>query len=411
LAKENRSYFYKSASVSLLVNKLLEVESDLINFSKVRFSYANVGNDTDPHQLVNLYSVAANGFLNQISLSKPTIKLSKSLRPEDVTSLEFGFEIKALKNRLFSDFTYYSISSKDLIFDVPVLASTGYDFFRENVGELTNKGFEFMIGGIPIKTDNFEWNINANIASNKNKLVSLIDGQDFFKFTSVNSGIVDVRAQVGEGFGDIYGTDWLRTDDGKLLLTANGLPQATQERVKLGNYQPDFTGGLTNTFTYKNVSLNFLVGFRIGGQVYSGTDAGLDRNGVSTRTLKYRDGGVTLDGVWDDNGTLKTNTNNITAQQYWGAVTGIASEYVYDQTNVRLRELSVSYRFSPKMLNKSFINSATLSLVGRNLFFLYKKSENFDPETSYSTSNFAQGVLYYNLPSTSSVGLNLNIKF
>ncbi|MGY0427066.1 MAG: SusC/RagA family TonB-linked outer membrane protein, partial [Polaribacter sp.] len=301
-------------------------------------------------------------------------------------------------------------NSKDLIFNVPVDPATGFQFFRQNVGEITNKGVEFMIGGTPIKTDNFEWSVSANIAGNKNKLVSLIDGQDFFQFTTSNDKVVDVRAQVGDGFGDIYGTDWLRTDDGKLLLTATGRPQATAERVKLGNYQPDFTGGLTNTFNYKNFSLNFLIDFRIGGQIYSGTDAALDAGGVSTRSLEYRDG-ITLDGVWDDNGTLKPNTTGITGQQYWGAASGIASEYVYDQTNARLREVSLTYKLSSKALKNTFVNSASVSLTGRNLFFLFRDSENVDPESSYSTSNFAQGVLYYNLPTTSSVGLSLNIKF
>ncbi|NVK52463.1 MAG: SusC/RagA family TonB-linked outer membrane protein [Flavobacteriaceae bacterium] len=411
LAAENRSYFYSSASVSLLLNKVFDINSEKINFSKLRLSYANVGNDTDPHQIVNLYNVAGNGYLGNTTVSSPNIKFSNSLKPESVTSTEVGFEVKALENRLFADFTYYTITSKDLIFDVPVDPATGFSHFRENIGEISNKGFEFMIGGTPIKTEGFRWDISANISGNKNKLNSLIKGQDFFQFTSSNSGVIDVRAQVGEGFGDIYGTDWKRAPSGELLLTATGRPQATSDRVKLGNYQPDFTGGVTNTVNYKDFTLNFLVDYRIGGQVYSGTDAALDASGVSTRSLKYREGGVTLNGVWDDNGTLKPNTTNITAEQYWSSVSGIASEYVYDQTNVRLREVSLSYKIPANFLKKSFISSASLSLTGRNLFFLYKKSKNFDPESSYSTSNFAQGVLYYNLPTTKSVGLSLNIKF
>ena len=246
---------------------------------------------------------------------------------------------------------------------------------------------------------------------NENKLVSLIDGQDFFQFSSTNGGSIDVRAQVGEGFGDIYGKTWKTTDDGQLLLTATGRPQATEERVKLGNYQPDMTGGLTNTFNYKDFALNFLVDFRIGGEVYSGTDAALDGSGVSVKTLQYREGGITVDGVWDDNGTLTPNTTNISAQDYWGAVSGIASEYIIEQTNIRLREISLSYNLPTAILEKSFVKNASLSLTGRNLFFLYKKSDNFDPEASYSTSNFAQGVLFYNLPTTSSLGLSLNVKF
>ena len=411
LAAENRSYFYKSASLSLLVSKMVDLSAAEIDFAKVRFSYANVGNDTGSQQIVNLYSVASNGYLGNVTVSRPNIKFSESLRPEDVTSTEVGFEIKALHNRLFADFTYYSITSKDLIFDVPVDAATKYSHFRENVGELTNKGFELMIGGTPIRNENFQWTVSANISQNKNKLVSLIEGQDYFQFSSSNSGVIDVRAQVGGGFGDIYGKTWKRTDDGQLLLTATGRPQSSEERVKLGNYQPDMVGGVTNTFNYKNFSLNFLVDFRIGGEIYSGTDAALDASGSSIRSLKYREGGVIVDGVWDDGGVLKANTTNISAQDYWGAASGIASEYIYDQTNVRLRELSMTYRVPSNKLTKTFIKDASISLTGRNLFFIYKKSDNFDPESSYSTSNFAQGVLYYNLPTTSSMGVSLNVKF
>jgi TonB-linked SusC/RagA family outer membrane protein len=411
LSSENRSYFYKSASLSVLLDRMFEFQGSKINLAKLRFSYANVGNDTDPQQIVNLFNVASNGYLGNVTVSRPNIKFSESLRPEDVTSSEIGFEIKAFENRLFADFTYYSITSKDLIFDVPVDPATGYSYFRENVGEISNKGFEFMVGGTPIKNQNFKWDVSLNLSHNKNKLVSLIDGQDFFEFSSSNGGVIDVRAQVGEGFGDIYGTDWLKTDDGQLLLTSTGRPQATSERVKLGNYQPDMVGGLTNTFNYKDFALNFLVDFRIGGEVYSGTDAALDASGVSKRTLEYREGGVTVDGVWDNAGTLTQNTTNISAQDYWGAVSGIASEYIYEQTNVRLREVSLSYNFPKSIIENTFIKNASMSVTGRNLFFFYKKSDNFDPETSYSTSNYAQGVLYYNLPTTRSIGLSLNVKF
>lgn len=411
LSSENRSYLYKSASLSMLLNKMFDFGASKINLAKLRLSYANVGNDTDPQQIVNLFSVASNGYLGNTTVSRPNIKFSESLRPEDVTSTEFGFEVKALENRLFADFTYYSISSKDLIFDVPVDPATGYSYFRENVGEVSNKGFELMIGGTPIRNDNFKWDVSLNLSQNTNELVSLIDGQDFFEFSTTNSGAVDVRAQVGEGFGDIYGTTWKTTDDGQLLLTATGRPQASDERVKLGNYQPDMTGGFSNTFNYKDFALNFLLDFRIGGEVYSGTDAALDARGVSVKTLQYREDGITVEGVWDDGGTLTPNTTNISAQDYWGAVSGIASEYIIDQTNVRLREISLSYNFPNAILEKTFVKNASISLTGRNLFFLYKKSDNFDPEASYSTSNFAQGVLYYNLPTTSSIGLSLNVKF
>ncbi len=413
LAAENRSYFYSSFNLSVLLNKLFSLEGTAIDFLKVRASTANVGNDTGAQQIINLFSVAGDGYLGVTQVNRPNIKFSESLKPEDIRSTEFGLEFKAFKNRFYGDFSIYSITTKDLIFDVPVDPATGFDSFRENIGELTNKGFEVLLGGTPIKNENFSWDISANISKNENKLVSLIDGQENFIFSSSNGGTVDVRAQVGGGYGDIYTTTWKRNDAGQLLLTEEGRPQATSEREKFGNYQPDYTGGITNTFTYKDFSLNFLVDFRIGGDVFSFTDSALDASGVSKRSLQYRETGVIVDGVYDEGTTNPgaANTTSITGQEYWGAASNIGSEYVFDQTNARLRELSLTYRFPRSLLDKTFIERASLSLTGRNLFFLWKKTDNFDPESSYSTNNFSQGVLFYALPTTKSFGLSLNVNF
>ena len=181
----------------------------------------------------------------------------------------------------------------------------------------------------------------------------------------------------------------------------------------MGNYQPDFVAGFSNTFMFLNgFTLNFLIDARIGGQLYSGTDARLDASGVSERTLEYREEGIVVDGVVNT-GTAEApvyepNTAQITEQEYWGAMSSIAENHIYDQTNIRLRELSLTYRFNLKDI---FIQNLTLGLVGRNLFFLYKDIDNFDPESSFSTSNFSQGVLWYNLPSTRSFGFTLNVNF
>lgn len=412
LSAESRSYFYNSVSMSILLDKLFNLESTAIDLLKVRGSIASVGNDTDPQQLVNVFQIAANGFLDNVTVSRQKTLFSESLLPEDVKSTELGFEFKAFNNRFYGDFSYYDISSKDLIFDVPLDAGTGFDDFRTNVGEITNKGFEILIGGTPIQTENFSWDISANIAKNENKLISLIDGQDFFNFSSSNSGTVSTVARVGEGFGDIETTTWLRNPGGQLIVTAEGRPQATTDREKFGNYQPDATGGLTNTFRYKGFTLNTLIDFRIGGEVYSATDAALDANGVSERSLEFRDGGILVDGVIEnEDGTFSPNTVTISAQDYWGAASNIGSEYVFDQTNVRLRELSLTYSLPKKFLKDTFIENVSMSAVGRNLLFLYKNVDNFDPESSYSTSNFSQGVLFYALPTTRSIGLTLNINF
>ncbi|SHG70947.1 SusC/RagA family TonB-linked outer membrane protein [Flagellimonas flava] len=411
LADGNNSYFYSSASLSVLLNEAFDLGSK-VDLLKLRGSIATVGNDTDPQQLVNVFRVAADGFLGNITVSRDNILFSESLRPEEVTSTELGLEYRGFGNRLYADLSYYDIKSQDLIFDVPLGTGAAFDSFRTNVGEISNKGFEILVGGTPLQTKNFSWDTSINLARNKNELVSLVDGQDFFEFSRDNGGTVAVVARAEEGFGDIETTTWLRNDQGQLIVTAEGRPQATTEREKFGNYQPDLTGGFTNTFRYKDFTLNTLIDFRIGGEVYSFTDAALDAAGVSERSLQFRDSGILVEGVIDNgDGTFTPNTTTISAQDYWGAVSGIGSEYVFDQTNFRLREVSLSYTFPSKLLKNTFVRSATLSAVGRNLLFLYKKADNFDPESSYSTSNFAQGVLFYALPTTRSLGLSLNVNF
>lgn len=430
LSADNRSYFYPSASLSFIPSQAFDFSDSVFNFLKLRGSWAQVGNDTGVYQLTETFNLAANGYLDLVQISRPSVKANPDLKPEQVTSGEVGVEFRLFNSRLYGDFSYYDIVSKDLIFDVPVPQSTGYDRFRENVGELTNKGFELLLGGKPISTEDFTWDISANIAKNENKLVELIDDLENFSFASTNGGAIQVQATVGGGFGDIYGTTWNTVpemiddngvmvpnpspDAGKILLDSQGRPQANSDLKKLGNYQPDYVGGITNNFSYKNFGLSFLIDFRIGGELYSGTDAALDASGSSVRTLKYRETGVVVDGVMEDpnnEGSYIPNTTEITAQQYWGAVSGIAENYIYDQTNFRMREIALTYRFPETMLENAFIKSASISLTGRNLFFISKKIDNFDPESSYSTSNFSQGLLYYNLPTTRSVGLNLNIKF
>ena len=418
LAAENRSYFYSSASMSVLLDQVLGLQDTKLDLLKLRGSIAQVGNDTGARQILNNFNIASNGYLGTVQINRPNTRFSESLRPEEVTTTEFGVEFNAFGNRLYGDFSYYDIKSTDLIFDVPVDPGTGFSFFRENVGEINNKGIELLLGGIPIKTDNFEWGISANVSKNENTLISLIEGQELFLFSGNNTNTVDVRAQVGGGYGDIYTTSFLRNDAGQFEVNAEGLPQVDTERTLAGNYQPDYSGGITNTFTYKNFSLNALVDFRIGGEVFSFTDAELDRTGVSERSLEFRDADFVFDGVvrvegenTPDDDTFVTNTEEITAQEYWGAVSGVGSEYVFDQTNFRLRELSMTYNLPKRLLKGSFIQRASMSAIGRNLFFLYKKTDNFDPESSYSTSNFRQGILFFAVPTTRSLGLSLNLNF
>lgn len=412
LGEGNRSYFYPSVTASFLAGQLIDPEESVFNLLKVRGSWANVGNDTAPYQLYSYYDVASDGYLGLTQLSRPSVKFNPDLKPENIASLEFGLEGSLLNNRAFFDFSWYNIRTTDQIFDVPVPAATGYSTFRENIGEMTNKGIELMVGGIPVKSGDFSWQLSANFSHNKNELVELIEGLDSYVLNTTNSGNIRIQATVNGGYGDIYGTVLRKNDAGQLVVDAAGRPQASADKEYLGNSQPDWVGGLTNTLTYKNLSLRFLIDARIGGEIYSQTNASLVGSGVSTESLEYREDGILVNGViLQNDGTYVQNQTVISAQDYWGAISGIGSEFVFSQTNVRLREFVLSYKVPNRILNNTFIKGADIGLIGRNLFFLYKDVKHVDPEASLGTGNNGQGILSYNLPTARSLGFNVNIKF
>ncbi len=418
LPSNNWSFFYPSVSTSLLLHEVLDMSSGVVDFAKIRMSWAQVGNDTDPFKLLDIYSIdpATDSYLGRTTMSRSSTKNNANLKPEAISSVEVGAELRFLRNRIYTDFTFYDIKSTDLIFPVPVAAATGFGSVIDNVGEIQNTGFEILIGATPVKAGDLTWDVSLNYSQNENKLNSLIADTETFEFGKTNSGNIFVQGSVGGGFGEIWGTDYARTDDGTLIVNGDGVP-TDSEAVLLGNYQPDALAGLNNTITYKTLSFRFLIDARIGGDFYSGTDATLDANGVSERSLQYRDGGVTLDAVVQDgvdaneNPIYVPNDNAITAEQYWGAVSSLGSPYVYSQTNVRLREMSLTYRLPVSVLDGTFLKSASVGVIARNLFFIYKESPNFDPEMSYSTSNFSQGILYNPIPAARSIGFNVNLKF
>lgn len=411
LSAKRRSYFYPSLNGSFLLNKIIDPESRIVNLAKIRASWAQVGNDTQPYQLKPFFELDQDGYLGQIVLTRPDVKFNPDLRTESIISTETGIEWKMLSNRLFGELTLYRIVSKDLIFDVPVPASTSYKAFRQNVGKITNVGMEMMLGGDLLVRNNWKWSMSLNFATNTNRLEELIPDLENFVFSKTNDGSVVVQATVGGEFGDIYGTTWTKTAEGKLVDSANGKPKATAYKVHLGNYQPRWTGGLVSELSYKNMSFRALLDGRIGGQLYSGTDADMDRLGVSPQSLNYRETGIIVNGVVEKNGVYEPNNLRISSQDYYDAFSKIASNYIYDQTNIRLRELTLAYTIPSSWLKKSFLREASIGFTGRNICFLYKKIKNFDPESSFSTSNFSQGFLYYNLPSTRSLGVNLRVSF
>ncbi|MDH5415196.1 MAG: TonB-dependent receptor, partial [Flavobacteriaceae bacterium] len=380
LSEDNRSYFYPSVNYAILVDRFIDPDRINFDYLKLRASWAEVGNDTGVYQLTQTFSVPSQGYLGLTTLNAPTVKLNPDLKPESVKSLEFGFETRMFSNRLYADFSTYKITTNDMIFDVPAPSGSVYQRLRENVGEVQNKGIEFLIGGVPIETNELVWDVSLNFSKNKNELIELIEGLNNTVLNTTNSGNVSIRAEVGGGIGDIYGTVWKTDDNGNLLVSAEGRPLSSSSPELLGNAQPDWIGGITNTITHKNLSLRFLIDGRFGGEVYSATSASLDASGVSERTLLYRESGVVVDAI--NEGTGVANTENITGQEYWSSYSGIASNYVYDQTNIRLREFALNYNIPSKTVEKLGINSASIGLIGRNLFFIYRKADDIDPEAT-----------------------------
>ena len=405
LGEENRSYMYNSASVSAILNSIVDPEQEVFNLLKLRAGYAQVGNDTDPYQLYQTFDVPGQGYLGLSTLSAPSIKLNEDLKPEQVTSIEFGLEGSMLNNRLNFDISIYDKETTDMIFNVPVPAATGFQFFKENVGKVSNKGVEITLGGRIIQNSKMVWDSSLNYSKNENELLELIDDLETFTYMTTNDGQVALRAQVGGTIGDIYGSVWETNDAGQKLLREDGRPQSSDPNQYLGTAQPDFLAGWVNTFRYGNYTLSFQIDGRFGGQFYSNTSRNLDSYGVSERTLQYRESGVTLDGI--NSATGAPNTEAITGQEYWGSLA--VQNYIYDQDNIRLRELSIGYQI-PNTQSYG-IQSASLQLVGRNLFFFSKDAPDVDPEMTLGTAIGAQGFNLNNLPSTRSLGVNLTLNF
>ena len=401
LSEDNRSYMYKSVSLSALLNTFIDPSQEFFNLFKVRASIAEVGNDTDPYQLFQTFSVPGAGYLGLTELQSPTVKLNPDLKPETVTSSEFGLELSMLNNRLTLDVAIYDISTEDLIFNIPVPAATGYQFEKTNIGKVTNKGLEIALGGTLLKTNDFSWNSSLFYSKNENTVEELSEGLESFVYNTSTDGNLSIKATEGGSIGDIYGREWTGEVD------ANGAPIASDVDVYLGNAQPEWLGGWSNSISYKEFNLSFLIDARIGDKIYSQTSADLDEAGASVRSLQYRESGVVLEGINTETGAA--NTVNISGQDYWTAMSNISENYLYDQDNIRLRELSIGYRIPG--VESIGLDSANIQLVGRNLFFFSKEAEDIDPEVMLGTSLGIQGMSHNQMPTMRSIGMNLTLNF
>lgn len=398
----NSSFFYPSVGLSWIINNSLKLP-EWISFGKVRGSWSQVGNDLPLfYSKLQDHIVAGNEI--QANDSAPF----DELKPEISSSFEVGTEWRFFNQRLDIDFTYYKTSTKNQLLTLPSAAGALYKYYMVNAGKIENKGFELTVGATPVMTNDFRWKTGINLSANKNKVVKLHPDLNSFLYGSEGFSMnYAMRMKEGGSFGDIYGVKFDREANGNIKVDDKGLPVTigTGNTEKIGNSNPDCMLGWSNTFTYKNFSLYLLVDARIGGDVLSVTQAELDSRGVSVNSATARDRKYA-----EVNGQRFTDVQDF--YQLVGTRNSMVTEYyMYDATNIRLRELSIGYSFPTSLLEKTKIfRGIDLSLIGRNLFFFHKKAP-FDPDATMSTGNSVQGIDVFGMPTTRSIGFNVKFTF
>jgi TonB-linked SusC/RagA family outer membrane protein len=414
------SYFYPSLGLTAVLSDMVELPS-FISFAKLRGSYTRVGNDAAPYLLTQTYSFSqggVGGFIN-----RDATQAFGELKPELTTSLEFGFDGRFFDNRMGFDVTFYKTNSVNQLLSLPLPPASGFSNQYINAGDIENSGVELTLTGSPIKKNDLTWDVTLNYARNVNAVVTL---HPDIKQTFISSGFVrtaGVLVKEGGAFGDLYADGWARTPSGQFIMDGAGKPLVSSTQEYLGNFNPKFTLGLNNAFSFGKIRINVLVDARIGGVMTSGSDASLAFDGSSAITTAYREGGWVLPGVTLSNNEYIPNTSPINAETFWTTVSkgrySWGQIFTYDATNVRIREAAVGYDFT---INSPYVKKVTLSIVARNLFFLAKgnaiidipgiptRKMWFDPDVNLGAGNY-QGVEFGTLPSSRSIGLNLSLSF
>lgn len=415
LPKENWSYFYPSVTLSSVLTDIIKMKSTkVLSYAKVRAGWAMVGSDTDPYSLYPILSFgdgwnSSTKYLNQFM---PNTLPNDELEPQFVTSIEVGAELKFFMNRISLDFTYYNQQTTNQIINIPISASSGYLAKYINAGRIDNKGIEITLGLIPVKSDKgFNWDIFLNFAKNTNEVVELAPGAEQYELGTYWD--LKVMAIPGQPYGSLYGADYLRDPNGN-IINRDGVPVKGDLKI-LGNYQPDWIGGMSNEFSYKGIDLSFLIDVHMGGEMYNMTNAWGRYAGALEETLIGREGGIVGIGVKEvedaeGNITYVPNDVVVTAEEYNHAAftNSIPAGSIFDATYVKLREVRLGYTF--KNLGNFPIKGINISIVGRNLAILYSTVPHVDPETSFTNGN-VQGLEFGQLPSARSLGFNINLKF
>ncbi len=437
------SFFYPSISTSFVYSELFSenfISENVFSYGKLRASYAGVGNDADPYQLETTFEIINNEGYGEMAFIDRTVS-NLGLLPELVNSFEIGSDMKFYMNRLGLDITYYNTRSHNQITQMPISAASGYSHAIINSGIISNKGWEIQLNATPIKSPLFVWDINLGYSRNKSDVVELapnVESAILYEHWRLN-----IEARPGNPYGDIVGYGVMRNDVGEILTDGNGMVIRNETPIVLGNFTHDFSLSLANTFRYRNFSFYALVQGRFGGDMFAGTNMyGYGYAGNFEQTLEGREewyrseeqresagispedwtptGGLLITGVYE-NGTIidgvdvsgQTNQTFVDPYVYYQRVSmwqeEIHEPFIYDASFIKLRELSLSYQLPSSFINKLKIKSASIGVYGTNLWLLYSKVPNLDPETMLTNGN-GQGYELYSYPNRRSIGFSLSVK-
>ena len=432
----NNVYIYPSFSGSIVFSEFIQ-NKRLINYGKIRASWAQVGSDTDPYQLITSYTNSKYSYSGYaMGLISNNVQPNPDLKPTKTNSFELGLEMKFFNGRLGLDMTYYNQVSKNQIIALASSSAAGYTHRLINAGEIQNKGIEVALNGRVLQIKDFAWDAGVNFSKNVNKVKSLVDGMDYFELEKATWCGVSVGAQVGENYGSIMGKDFKRNADGQVIINAStGLPEVDDQMRILGNATWDWTGGFYSTFSYKNFRLSAGFDVKMGADLFSMSMRSAYQTGKAAATVEGREEwyaseearqaagmsseqwlasdnarGYIVPGVIDNgDGTYRQNDIPVNPEAYWkSAADNAPGMFVYDNSYIKCREITFGYTFPENLLGKA-VKALSVSFVARNPFIVWKNIPNIDPDSGYNTSGL--GLEYGSLPSRRSYGFNVNVKF
>jgi TonB-linked SusC/RagA family outer membrane protein len=409
LPVQNNSFFYPSISSSIILSEVFTLPT-AISYAKLRLSAAQVGNDTDPYRTSKYYSVS--NFSS--SAVAPTTLYNSNFKPEITTSYEGGLEYNLFKGRAGMDVTFYSNTTENQILEVPLEPSTGFTRAVLNAGTVRNEGIELVLRGNPVKNNSFSWNTTVTWARNRNKVLELAEGMTESQDIGYG-GNATIQARVGGSTGAIYGSNFVRSPEGKIVYTADGFPARPSEIQYIGEAYADWKGGIQNEFSYRNLRFSFLLDGQYGGLVYSQTHHKMAEQGKLKSTLPGREEGFIIgDGVVKNaDGSYSPNTKKVPVGNYYGDYyrrVNVESNS-FDASFLKLREMRFEYSLPKSLTTKIRVNNARIAVYGRDLAMI-TKFPMFDPETAaLNGSTILPGVEIGQMPSTRTFGMNLTFNF